>query len=401
MFLMDRKTIFHIDFDAFFASVEENFNPEYNNKPLVVGSKSNGSIVSSANYIARKFGVRSAMPIFQAKKLCPSLIIAEVDYPKYERVSAYVFSYLRDFVSNKMEVASIDECYMDVTDILEKNSEISASDFAKKIQKQIYELTQLTVSIGISSNLFLAKMASDQNKPNGVYEIWPDEIEEKLWPLEIKKMYLIGSKKIPLLNQLNIKNIGNFAQFENKELLIDIFKNMYWDHYNHAHGKGSDFVDYERNSRKSISVSKNIRHKVSDYESLLKLFNDLFDDVYSRLKNHNLLAKNISVSIRTEKVRSLSFSFKQYSDKKTLFYNKAIDLFERLHNDKLVANISISFGNITNKYKFMPNINIYEELSEEQKETMLLKKIVNQINKEYNKELVNIADDFDYFKFQK
>lgn len=87
--------------------------------------------------------------------------------------------------------------------------------------------------------------------------------------------------------------------------------------------------------------------------------------------------------------------------KKTLFYNKAIDLFERLHNDKLVANISISFGNITNKYKFMPNINIYEELSEEQKETMLLKKIVNQINKEYNKELVNIADDFDYFKFQK
>lgn len=193
---MDRKTIFHIDFDAFFASVEENFNPEYNNKPLVVGSKSNGSIVSSANYIARKFGVRSAMPIFQAKKLCPSLIIAEVDYPKYERVSAYVFSYLRDFVSNKMEVASIDECYMDVTDILEKNSEISASDFAKKIQKQIYELTQLTVSIGISSNLFLAKMASDQNKPNGVYEIWPDEIEEKLWPLEIKKMYLIGSKKI-------------------------------------------------------------------------------------------------------------------------------------------------------------------------------------------------------------
>ncbi|WP_245576628.1 Y-family DNA polymerase [[Mycoplasma] imitans] len=398
---MDRKIIFHIDFDAFFASVEENFNPQYNNKPLVVGSKSKGSIISSANYIARKFGIRSAMPIFQAKKLCPSLIVAEVDYPKYERVSSYVFSYLRDFVSNKMEVASIDECYMDVTSILEKNPEMDAADLAKKIQKQIYELTRLTVSIGISSNLFLAKMASDQNKPNGIYEIWPDEIEEKLWPIDIKKMYLIGSTKIPVLNQLNIKNIGNFVQFKDKEKLIDIFKNMFWTHYNHANGKGSSFVDYERSSRKSISVSRNIRYKVSYYESLLKIFNELFDEAFSRLKNHNFLAKGVSVSLKTEKVRSLSFSFKQFLDKRTLFYKKATELFERLHNNHLVANISISFNNITNKYKFIPNINIYQELSKDQKDAILLKKIVNQINKEHNKELVNIAVDFDYFKFQK
>ncbi|MDC4181618.1 Y-family DNA polymerase [Mycoplasma bradburyae] len=398
---MARKTIFHIDFDAFFASVEEKSNPEYINKPLVVGSKSHGSIVSSANYVARNFGVRSAMPIFQAKKLCPSLIIAEVDFSKYEKVSAYVFTYLRDFITKKIEVASIDECYLDVTDILEKNRNLSAVELAKMIQRQILELTNLTVSIGISSNLFLAKMATDQNKPNGVYEIWPEEIKEKLWPINISKMYLIGSKKIPVLNELNIKNIGNFAQFKDREKLISIFKNMYWTHYNHANGKGDDFVNYENSSRKSVSVSRNIRYMVRNYDSILDIFDDLFDEIYQRLKNQNLLTKNVSVSLKNNKTISLSYSFKQFIDKRSSLYNKAVELLDRLHNDEIVSNIGISFNNIKKKYKYIPNINIYQELSKEQKDLTILKKIVSDINNETNKELLNIAEDFDYFKYQK
>ncbi|WP_255565829.1 DNA polymerase IV [Mycoplasma sp. E35C] len=398
---MSKKVIFHIDFDAFFASVEEKSNPEYVNKPLIVASKSNGSVVSSANYLARKYGIHSAMPISQAKKLCAHLIISEVNFYKYEAISAYVFSYLKEYISKKIEVASIDECYLDVTNILDKNKELTPFDLAKKIQKQIYEMTDLTVSIGISNNLFLAKMATDQNKPNGVYEIWPEEIKEKLWPIDIKKMYLIGSTKIPMLNSLNIKNIGNFAQFEDKNKLIKIFKNTFWTHYNHANGIGSDFVDYEKSSRRSVSVSKNLRHKISTYENLVNLFDELFEEAFDRLKTQNFLAKGISVSLKTTKTHSLSFSFDDFIDKKSLFYNKSIELLERLHNDELVSNISVGFFNIKNKYKMTTNINMFNELSYEEKNNLILKRIVNSVNKELNQELLNIAADFEYFKFQK
>ena len=213
----DNKIIFHLDFDAFFAAIEEIKKPNYKNKPLIVGGRTRNSVVSTCNYLARKYGIKSAMPIFQAKILCPQAIILPGDYALYNSYSKKIFNFIKEKFTNICEQYSIDECFLDVTNTIKKYKDVFA--LAKTIQKAIFNNFKLTVSIGISYNKFLAKMATDLNKPNGITLINKDNFKAKFWPLPIEKMYFIGKSTAKILKEIGIKTIKDLAQFNNLKLL--------------------------------------------------------------------------------------------------------------------------------------------------------------------------------------
>jgi DNA polymerase-4 len=173
-----KKYVLHIDMDAYFASVEEKNNSKLCNKPLIVSGMNSNSVVSTANYAARKYGIKSAMPVYIAKKLCPQLIIKKPHFLMYEKYHQEIIKYIKKNYSNIIEIASIDECYVDISHLV--NNSNSPFSIAKKIQGDIFKKMNLPCSIGISENKFLAKMACKLIKPFGINLIYTSDVEDKL-----------------------------------------------------------------------------------------------------------------------------------------------------------------------------------------------------------------------------
>ena len=200
-----KRKIIHVDMDAFFASIEQQDNPEYRGKPVIVGGLSGRGVVSTCSYEARKYGIHSAMPMYMAKKLCPQGIFLPVRRKRYEEVSEQIFKILYD-ITPFVEPVSIDEAYLDVTHV-DKNPE----DIALEIKKKIKGETGLTVSVGISYNKFLAKLASDWNKPDGLMVITKDMVPEILKPLPVTKVHGIGEKSAEKLKSIGIETVEDLS----------------------------------------------------------------------------------------------------------------------------------------------------------------------------------------------
>jgi DNA polymerase-4 len=185
------RIIFHVDLNAFYASCEEAIDPSLKSHPIGIAKNSDRGILTTANYAARKFGVSSAMNVYEAKKRCLHIKIIPPNFALYEAYSDQFFTYLRTF-TDQIEPASIDEGYLDLTNDLNGKHPL---DIAKEIQETLLNQYQLPVSIGIAPNMFLAKMASDMKKPLGITVLRKRDIQEKLWPLPIEKMFGIGKKQ--------------------------------------------------------------------------------------------------------------------------------------------------------------------------------------------------------------
>lgn len=211
-----KRKIIHVDMDAFFASVEQHDNPEYKGKPVIVGGLSERGVVSTCSYEARKYGIHSAMPMYMAKKLCPHGIFLSARRKRYEEVSAQIFDILYS-ITPLVEPMSIDEAYLDVTDI-DKNPEIIALEIKKKVK----ETTGLTISAGVSYNKFLAKLASDWNKPDGFMVITEEMIPDILKPLPVSKVHGIGQKSEERLKSMGINTIDDLLKLS-QENLVEIF----------------------------------------------------------------------------------------------------------------------------------------------------------------------------------
>lgn len=206
----DRKII-HVDMDAFYASVEQRDHPSWRGKPLVAGCSSVRGVVCSASYEARQFGVRSAMPGSKAKRLCPDLIFAPLRFEVYKEVSQQIRAIFHEY-TDLVEPLSLDEAYLDITE--NKKGIRSGTIIANEIRQRIFEETQLTASAGVSFNKFLAKTASDINKPNGIFVVTPDEALDFLEQLKIEKFFGIGKVTARKMHErgihtgLDLKNKG-------------------------------------------------------------------------------------------------------------------------------------------------------------------------------------------------
>jgi len=309
--------------DAFFAAVEEKRNPELTGKPVVIGGRGDPSkrgVVSTANYEARKYGIHSALPLRTAYKLCPRAIFLPVDYEAYVAVSRRFKTVLLE-ITSIMEDVGIDEAYLDISANPDSNEEIS-----EKIKAGINKKTGLTCSIGIAPNKLLAKIASDMQKPDGLTIFTGDDIERKLWPLAIRKLYGIGPKTEENLKAMNIATIGQLAALP-VEMLVQRFGPSY-GHYLYEAARGLDesplITHWEP---KSFSRETTFQVDEKNWQSIARTIAELTREIVSDLARKGYAARNISLKIR-------------YSDFRTV--TRACSTSEAVHKEDDIRRLAFS-----------------------------------------------------------
>lgn len=287
------RVYFHIDLNAFFTSCEELLDPSLKGKPLVVGGKSRRSVISTANYEARKYGIHSAMPMQQAEKLCKDLVIVNGHYAFYSDMSHQFMQIIHSY-TDLVEKASIDECYADMTDVICRYPK--PLDVAFEIQRRVLEETGLRCSIGIGPNMFLAKMASDMKKPMGITVLRIRDVPEKMWPLPIKEMQGIGKRTVPLMEDLNIHTIKDLATYQNLNALKPVLGKNIESMIKRANGYDDRtlMTDYDS---KSMGISETLLEDVTDYDELRGLIRTLCRRLSKRLKEAHKAGYHVSMRI--------------------------------------------------------------------------------------------------------
>jgi DNA polymerase IV len=289
------RKIIHIDMDAFFASVEQRDNPSLYGLPVVVGGRPDSrGVVAAASYEARLYGIHSAMPCSQAYRKCPQIIFVRPRFEAYKKVSSQIrqiFSQYTDLV----EPLSLDEAYLDVTN--NKTNQISATIIAQEIRQKIFQQTGLTASAGVSYNKFLAKIASDINKPNGIKVILPEDGESFVAKLAIGKFYGIGKVTEKKMKQHKIFN-GADLKAKSLEFLLQHFGNSGSYFYNVARAIDSRAVKGERGVRKTMSNESTFATDIDDMDELLLHLSYLSKELASDLSNKKLSGKTVTLKVK-------------------------------------------------------------------------------------------------------
>jgi DNA polymerase IV len=280
--------------DAFFAAVEEKRRPELRGRPVVIGGSGDPTkrgVVSTASYEARKYGIHSAMPLRTAYRLCPQAVFLPVDYREYARVSAVIKAILRTF-SAVMEDVGIDEAFLDISDT-EKPSE----GMAHEIKEKVLEATGLTCSIGIAANKLLAKIASDMQKPDGLTILTGADIQGRVWPLPVRKLWGVGPKTEAYLKGMSVQTIGDLATIP-REALIGHFGNSYGNYLYEASRGEDDSPLVTHWEPKSASRETTFQSDTDDWQTIARVLAELVRDVVDDLRDRKYQGKNITVKIR-------------------------------------------------------------------------------------------------------
>jgi DNA polymerase-4 len=287
------KKIIHIDMDAFYASVEQRDNPELKGKPVAVGGSAERGVVAAASYEARKYGVRSAMPSKTALHKCPDLIFVKPRFDAYKAVSNQIREIFFDY-TDLVEPLSLDEAYLDVTS--NKKNMPSATLIAEEIKKRIKETTLLTASAGISINKFLAKVASDVNKPNGIFLIPPDEAVSYVEKLAIEKFFGIGKVTAEKMHKLGIRNGLELKKFTEVELIRNFGKSGSY-YYKIARAEDDRTVNPNR-IRKSLGAENTFSTDLQEIEEIKRELEDIAEVVYNRMKRSGTKGKTLTVKVK-------------------------------------------------------------------------------------------------------
>jgi DNA polymerase IV (DinB-like DNA polymerase) len=283
--------------DHFFTAVEEREHPEYKGKPVVVGAdpkegKGRG-VVSTCNYEAREYGLRSGMPISRAWKRCPHAVYLPVNYKIYTKVSSRIMKILRKY-SDKFERWGIDEAFLDVSSKVKDY--VDAKRLAQKIKQEIHRKERLTCSIGIGPNKLVAKIASDFEKPDGLTVVEEKDVEAFLSPLPVNKLLWVGKKTTRRLNEIGIKTIGDLANYD-ASVLAEKFGVWGTQIYLSAHGIDKSEVQ-ERWAIKSMSRDTTFEEDTSDVNLILETLDALAKDVHEQLIRSKFTFKTVTVKIR-------------------------------------------------------------------------------------------------------
>jgi DNA polymerase IV len=332
------KIIFHIDINAFFASAETLRDPSLKNKPIAVCSNKRGSVVTTANYIAREYGVRSAMPLAEALKLCPHLVVTGVHFDLYEQISAQFVALCRKY-TEIVEVASVDECYLDVTETIAKYKR--PLDLALVIRKDIKKNIGLDVSIGIAPNRFLAKMASDIKKPNGLTVLRQKEVESKLWPLPIDRMHGVGTKSAELLKAIGILTIGDLAVCECSKVQ-PVFKRSTDIMIGRANGEDDSELEIEQ-TVKSLSQSTTLMNATSDYDEIVLVMDRLCKELQQRCLDEGVLAQQVTITVKDDEFQSYTRTMKlsNPTNSHQEFFENALLLFDAHFSSHMVKLLGV------------------------------------------------------------
>jgi DNA polymerase-4 len=342
--LLQRKII-HVDMDAFYASVEQLDNPELRGKPIAVGGTSKRGVVSAASYEARKFGVRSAMSSVIAIQNCPDLIFVKSNFKRYHEVSNQIRKIFYEY-TDKVEPLSLDEAYLDVTE--NKKGNPSASLIAKEIRKKIKEVTGLNASAGISINKFIAKVASDINKPNGQKTVPPNEVIDFLEKLDIKKFFGVGKVTVQKMYRHGIFT-GKDLKEKSKEYLDEHFGKSGRFYYQVVRGNHFSEVKTSR-TRKSLAAERTFSENISSEIFMIKKLEDIAKEVEKRLKKSKVAGKTVTLKIKysdfTLQTRSKTLPY--YISDKNVMVETVKELLYQSTMKNSVRLLGISLSNLNN-----------------------------------------------------
>jgi len=342
------RKIIHIDMDAFYASVEQMDNPELKGKPLAVGGSEVRGVVSAASYEARKFGVRSAMSGIQAKRNCPDLIFVRPRFDRYKEISKKIRNIFHEY-TDLVEPLSLDEAYLDVTQ--NKKGNPSATLIAKEIRQRIFEEVGLTASAGISVNKFVAKIASDYNKPNGQKTVNPEEVESFLENLDIKKFYGIGKVTTEKMYHLGIFT-GKDLKSKSKEFLEEHFSKSGLHFYNIVRGIHNSAVKPNRIA-KSVAAEHTFNENLTSEIFMVEKLERIAAELENRLKKYNISGKTVTLKIKysdfTTQTRSKTLPY--FIADKGLLLETAKELLFQERMKESVRLLGISLNNLNTEIK--------------------------------------------------
>ena len=303
---MQNKVIMHVDMDAFFAACEEQNDISLSGKPIVIGANPNEGkgrgVVSTCNYEARKYGIKSAIPISRAYKLCKDAVFLPVNFRLYSKYSKTIMNILRNYSENFQQI-SVDEAFLDVS------SEISDFDeakiFANDLKEKVFEATGLSCSIGIGPNKLVAKVASDLNKPEGLVLVKENEAKEFLAPLDIRKLYGIGPKMEQKLKMLGINTAGELANY-NKEKLMNLF-GVYGIYLSEsANGIGSSFVGEGNYGQISIGRETTFNYDTRNFSFVNKIIEELSCEIHEELLEEKYAFRTVNIKMRLHNFRTFT-----------------------------------------------------------------------------------------------
>jgi DNA polymerase-4 len=337
-------TIIHCDMDAFYASVAELDDPSLRGKPVVVGAGIRG-VVLSANYPARKFGIRAAMPVGRAKRMAPNAIFVSPDHHRYAEISAKVMEIFESFTPY-VEPLSLDEAFMDVTGAQKLLG--TPREIGQAIRKRVHEECGITCSVGIASNKFIAKLASGHCKPNGLLEIPDDRVISFLHPLPVRDLWGVGPKTAEQLERLGLHQIKDIANTP-LETLKRALGDATGEHlYELSWGRDFRTVVVD-DPEQSIGANETFSYDMDDPEAILREYLKLTERASTRLRNRNLFAKTISITVRFA-------DFKTITRSKTLplpisstheIYQVVKDLYDALKLDRArLRLVGVSLSNL-------------------------------------------------------
>ncbi len=349
---MDEGTIYrkiiHVDMDAFYASVEQMDHPSLKGKPVAVGGNEARGVVSAASYEARKFGVRSAMSGVQAKKNCPDLIFVPPRFERYAEISKQIRKIFYDY-TDLVEPLSLDEAYLDVTQ--NKKGNPSATLIAQEIRHRILVEVGLHASAGISVNKFVAKIASDFNKPNGQKTVTPDEVEGFLEKLDIKKFYGIGIVTTEKMYRHGIFT-GKDLKAKSKEYLEEHFGKSGGFYYNIVRGIHNSEVKPNRIA-KSVAAEHTFNENLTSEIYMQERLEGIAAELEKRLKKYNITGKTVTLKIKysnfTTQTRSKTLPY--FISDKGLLFETAKELLYQERMKESVRLLGISINNLNTEIK--------------------------------------------------
>jgi DNA polymerase-4 len=342
------RKIIHIDMDAFYASVEQMDNPALRGKPVAVGGSENRGVVSAASYEARKFGVRSAISGVLAKKYCPEIIFVRPRFDRYKEISNKIHQIFHEY-TDLVEPLSLDEAYLDVTQ--NKKGNPSASLLAQEIRMRILNEVGLTASAGISVNKFVAKIASDYNKPNGQKTVNPDEVLAFLEELPIRKFYGVGKVTTEKMYQLGIFT-GTDLKSKSLEFLEKHFGKSGAFYYKVVRGIHNSEVKSNRIT-KSVAAEHTFDVNLSSEIFMLEQLDKIAVSLERRLKKHNISGKTVTLKIKysdfTQQTRSKTLPY--FISDKSLIIETVEELLYQERMKDSVRLLGISLSNLNTEEK--------------------------------------------------
>jgi DNA polymerase IV len=392
------RVILHVDMNSFYASVEMAYDPTLKGKPLAIAGnvEERRGIIITCSYEARKFGVKTTMPIWEAKKLCPKLILMKPNFDRYRASSLAMFEILRQY-SDLVEPVSIDEGYVDISDSYHFGSPL---EIAEIIQKRLIEQLDLPCSIGIAPNKFLAKMASDMKKPMGITILRKRDVPSVLWPLATYEMHGVGKKTAEKLQSIGVETVGDLAK-ANEVQLKDLLGINGVRIKERANGVDTRLVDPESVSDfKSIGNSTTLPKDTTNQQELFRVLEHLAETVSVRMKRKKVVATTIGVTIRFKDRKTITRSKKVENPffQKEEIFSYAKRLFLKHWNGDPIRLLGITSTDLTDQEHAVKQLDLFSYEKEAKKEPLI--QTVAMLKEKFGKNIIEQASEKEIQKNQ-